>query len=377
MNTSYKYALCAVLLVLSIQPILAQSTTVSFQGFLTDNAGDPVADGTYNFVFGLWNVPTGGTFPLWTETQNGVQVTNGIYNVQLGSQTAFGALDFNQSLWLSVSVNTQVQTPRTPLTAVPYSLMSKSLAIPFTSSTAVNGGTSGLIELNNTGTGDGLRIVDAGDDGIQILDAGDDAIIIDNASDNGVAVFQAGRFGVYARTNSTDGAGFPGVQGENNGTSGSGGKFVISNASNSDPALTAQTSGSGPAGHFEGDVTQSLTDGGIVKAAAMVYCSNAANAMLRRSYTSGPSAVTVTGVDFGVCDVDFGFNLSNRFWSVSMVTNTSGGFATCPWTNDDLEICFKVVQPSCEPNGSNKLHCQLRDNLYTAWRSEDIMILVY
>ena len=66
--------------------------TLSYQGVLTDDSGNAVSDGTRNLTFKLYDTATDGT-QLWTETQS-VDVSNGLFNVILGSVTAL-TLDFD------------------------------------------------------------------------------------------------------------------------------------------------------------------------------------------------------------------------------------------------------------------------------------------
>ena len=59
-------------LCLLIIPHIAQAQipqTLSYQGVLTDDLGNPVADGTYDLGFSLYDALTGGT-ALWFETQS-------------------------------------------------------------------------------------------------------------------------------------------------------------------------------------------------------------------------------------------------------------------------------------------------------------------
>ncbi|MEA3409801.1 MAG: hypothetical protein U9Q95_05585, partial [Candidatus Eisenbacteria bacterium] len=46
----------------------AAPQTMSYQGVIRDDAGDPVPDGTYDVTFRIYDVSSGGA-PLWTETQ--------------------------------------------------------------------------------------------------------------------------------------------------------------------------------------------------------------------------------------------------------------------------------------------------------------------
>ncbi|MCA9333339.1 hypothetical protein KDA00_05715, partial [Candidatus Saccharibacteria bacterium] len=99
----------------------ATSSTLNFQGRLSNAAGNLVADGNYSMEFNLYNVDSGGT-TQWTETQGTVQIKNGYFSVQLGSVTPFpGTIDWDQEQWLTMNVNADGEmTPRLKLTAVPY-----------------------------------------------------------------------------------------------------------------------------------------------------------------------------------------------------------------------------------------------------------------
>lgn len=95
-----------------------------FQGRLTNPDGTVVADGSYDIVFKLYTVDTGGS-AVWTESHTGandVSTVDGIFNVDLGSLTALSGVDFNQDeYWLGVEVETDGEmSPRIRLGAAPY-----------------------------------------------------------------------------------------------------------------------------------------------------------------------------------------------------------------------------------------------------------------
>ncbi len=95
---------------------------VGFEGFLTDSNGNPLADGTYSIVFSVYSVDTGGT-AIWYETQPSVQVTEGLYAVQLGSVTSLPANLFNGNRWIGVKVGANPEmSPRTKVSSVPFAL---------------------------------------------------------------------------------------------------------------------------------------------------------------------------------------------------------------------------------------------------------------
>ena len=50
--------------------------TIPYTGRLTDTAGQPVADGAYDFAFTLYGTVSGGQ-PLWSEVQRAVPVSKG------------------------------------------------------------------------------------------------------------------------------------------------------------------------------------------------------------------------------------------------------------------------------------------------------------
>jgi len=57
---------------------------IPYPGQLTDEAGQVVADGAYDFTFTLYDAEVGGE-PLWTEIQEGVTVQGGAFTALLGS----------------------------------------------------------------------------------------------------------------------------------------------------------------------------------------------------------------------------------------------------------------------------------------------------
>jgi len=83
--------------------------TMNFQGYLTDEAGQPVK-GTVDISF---SIP--GTH--WRETHRDVPLKQGVFNVQLGNMAE---VDFTQGhQWLHIDVN-GVSQPPAPISSVPY-----------------------------------------------------------------------------------------------------------------------------------------------------------------------------------------------------------------------------------------------------------------
>ncbi|MGA7304411.1 MAG: hypothetical protein WBW88_06035 [Rhodothermales bacterium] len=115
-------ALVIVINVIAIAaPLSAQTPrTISQQGLLTDPSGDPVPDASRTMTFKIYNTDSGGS-ALWTESKS-VATVNGVFNTILGSDTPISGLDFDQDLWLGITVATDGEMPRTKLTGVPYAL---------------------------------------------------------------------------------------------------------------------------------------------------------------------------------------------------------------------------------------------------------------
>ena len=96
-------------------------TMISYQGQLLDNGGNLVPNGTYSMTFKLYNVASEGT-ALWEETHPNVEVTSGLFNVQLGGGgNPLDPSDFTGATYLGVAVGGDLEmTPRQQMVSVPY-----------------------------------------------------------------------------------------------------------------------------------------------------------------------------------------------------------------------------------------------------------------
>jgi Chaperone of endosialidase len=121
-----------VLMALSTMAVAEVPTTVSYQGRLTTAAGVSVPNGSYSVRFSLWSAATLGT-ESWSETQT-VAVTDGLFSTELGSISG-GFFDISVcppycDVWLQIEVTIGglpvTITPRTHLSASPWSLVSRS-----------------------------------------------------------------------------------------------------------------------------------------------------------------------------------------------------------------------------------------------------------
>ena len=91
---------------------------INFQGRLTDSTGTPMADGTYNIIFRIYDSTNTS---VWSESylvsaSQGVTVTGGLFTVQLGSINALSPSLFNSAAANQSGMSLEVELP-TPATA--------------------------------------------------------------------------------------------------------------------------------------------------------------------------------------------------------------------------------------------------------------------
>lgn len=96
------------------------STLISYQGTLTDSSGNPI-NATVSMEFAIYDALSIGNLKWGTETQT-VQVTNGLFNVLLGSVMAIDPAKLTGDLWLDIKVNDEQLTPRERLAGVAYAM---------------------------------------------------------------------------------------------------------------------------------------------------------------------------------------------------------------------------------------------------------------
>ncbi len=98
---------------------------IQFSNIATDEGGNTLS-GAVSITFSLYAAQQGGE-PLWTETQNNVQLdATGHYSVQLGITQPTGVpkalFTTGEARWLGVRIAEQVEQPRVLLLSVPYAL---------------------------------------------------------------------------------------------------------------------------------------------------------------------------------------------------------------------------------------------------------------
>ena len=95
---------------------------ISYQGYLTDNANNPIS-GNHKLTFTLYDALTGGN-TLWMEEHPVVAIDEGVCRVQLGSVTPLN-LPFDAPYWMSIKVENDPElVPRIALSTVGYSFNS-------------------------------------------------------------------------------------------------------------------------------------------------------------------------------------------------------------------------------------------------------------
>ena len=101
----------ALLLFLTSNSLAQSPSTLSFQGRLTDNVGNPINNASQSMTFALYE----GVTKIWEETQS-VAVVDGVYNVLLGAVVPLDTLKFDAQFDLGVKVGADTEiTPRTQL----------------------------------------------------------------------------------------------------------------------------------------------------------------------------------------------------------------------------------------------------------------------
>ncbi len=250
--------------------------TVPYSGQLSDDTGQPVADGDYAFRFELYDTAQGGKL-LWSETQSGVAVTGGAFTAQLGSITTLPEEAQVKNGWLEVSVRGPEETSFTmlnPRQAI-NTAVSAAPASPAAAASCAHNHFGEVWAGNGSGT-------DAAG-GLSVRDHATDGTGLDGRANNGTNAW--------------------GVNGE------SSEGFGVRGYSYSGFAFAA-----------DGNAAQKRDAGGWVKAMARVSGTNITRCY--NSQTTGtaiytpPCGITSTGA-IGTYDLDFGFQVNDRFFTIT------------------------------------------------------------
>lgn len=224
----------------------AQTAQISLQGILLDSGGSPVA-GPVTLTFRLY-ASAEGVAPVFSEQYASVPLSNGVYNVNLGSQKDLSLVDFDRDLWLGIQIGSEDELkPRTQLTGA---ATARTLTLPTEmTGTAAGYGTATLVlqNLATTGQNYALQVLSGSSEGRAVY---------------GYAVHSSGaNFGVYGRSGSTAGVGVRG-----HGSSATGSTIGVEGESDSGAGIGVRGvagAGSGSTAGVKGIATASNTGVGV------------------------------------------------------------------------------------------------------------------
>ena len=167
--------------------------------------------------------------------------------------------------------------------------------------------------------------------------------------------------GVLGSNTSNGGSGVKGTSDGGIGVEGRGGNIsyagVLGSGASYGGHFTAEVGygvyGAGPMGaaYFAGDVKQTRTSDGLVKAAVYATCSQAAS--LTRSFNNVSGAITIaSGASAGRCTIDLGFKVNDRFFTATAVHSDARG-VTCTWGGAESELdCLRWNETGAGVNGA-------------------------
>jgi hypothetical protein len=319
---------------------------ISYQGVLREN-GRPVA-GSREMVFRLHTDDTCTTPVGCGILKPSVPVANGLFSVEL--DVAHTEMN-GKGLWLEVEVGGAPIVCQEIL-PVPYALSLR----PGATIRGVHAGSPVLI-VENSSTANDSRAIRGYASAASGFTAG-----VQGRTDSsttgakGVWGYAAGggqTYGVHGESNSTSGRG---VYGRANASTGANyGVYAETNSPDGYAVYGTNTAG-GYAGRFDGDVSQSRSGDGLVKAGVLAVCGT--SSAIVRSFNHAGSTITVTSRATGECTIKFGFQVDDRFWVATAVS-------TGPRT------------VTCAPGAiASEIDCDRRDHLGSVEDGE-IMVLIY
>jgi hypothetical protein len=122
MKTFKQFLLVVLLIAVNVAFGQGVPTTMNYHGKLENSDGTPL-NGSYSIRFAIYVEPASGAV-FWTETHAAVSVTEGIFDVLLGSVTPFtNDLFTHPTLYLGIKVNDDGEmTPRSLISSVPFAI---------------------------------------------------------------------------------------------------------------------------------------------------------------------------------------------------------------------------------------------------------------
>jgi hypothetical protein len=97
-------ALLAAAFLASPCPLRAATRVLPFQGRLSDAAGNAIPDGSRVVQFKIYDAPVGGK-AVWNGEVHNLTVNAGLVSTLLGTKAALSGVDFNQDLYLEITID--------------------------------------------------------------------------------------------------------------------------------------------------------------------------------------------------------------------------------------------------------------------------------
>jgi len=114
-----------IILVFVITSVYFVPRSIKYQGKLLDIDGVGIND-ELPITFRLYDSESGGVL-LWQEIISDVEISRGLFSVELGASDNFDTLSFASQYWLEIVVDTEVLSPREKLHSVPYAIRAGSV----------------------------------------------------------------------------------------------------------------------------------------------------------------------------------------------------------------------------------------------------------
>jgi hypothetical protein len=311
----------AVVLVVVSAALAEIPQMISYQGRVTDAAGAPVADGTYDMRFRIYDAATGGDME-WDSGTRSVQVEGGVFSVLLGeSPQPTLDLPFDEDCWLLVTFDGVNQSPRQRFASAGYAYMASGL-VP---GTTVEGPVTSALRAISTltsGVAQGGYFESAASSGRAVYGRNTHAtgttcggrFVANSTSGRGVrgeATASTGTtYGGYFNSSSSSGRGVRGWASSTSGTTYGG--YFTSNSSSGRGAyaeaplygvqgVATGTSGVNYGGYFETASTSGTGVRGIATATT-----GSTYGVYGRSYSTGTDSRGVYGRSYATTGVTFG-----------------------------------------------------------------------
>jgi hypothetical protein len=292
-------------------PQAAVSKAFIYQGRL-DNNGSPVS-GTYDFKFTLYDAVSGGTLMGGPIEALGIGVERGVFTVELD----FGNPYWEKAAFLQIEVRPAGSSTYTLLTP-----RQKVNPLPVASS------------MPGVYTDQDNRFV-----GINRTSSITWAEVFGITADTGLTYG-----GMYI--NVPTGRPFYGYAINDNPRG-----WTNWNPSNLDSwELYSWTSSSPLISANDTSIRQPITSNGLVKAAAVVNCAPTPSILRFFSHSSSSNFLLVVNRIGNSCVIDFGFNISQRYYTVTAVSSDLR-FANCALYTSNSLICTRFSNTGAPENG--------------------------